>query len=64
MLRFILYFLLFFILFRLIYTLLKNFLGTKSNSNVKSGSNKKRSKFEDVEEAKYIDIKPDDEKKK
>jgi hypothetical protein len=44
--------------------LLKNFLGTKSNSNVKSGSNKKRSKFEDVEEAKYIDIKPDDEKKK
>jgi hypothetical protein len=28
-----------------------------------SQSRKKKSKFEDVEDAKYIEIKPDDEKK-
>lgn len=63
MLRFILYFLLFFILFRLLYTLLKNFFGNKSNKDIKSGPVKKKSKFEDVEEAKYIDITREDEKK-
>lgn len=63
MLRFILYFLLFFILFRLIYTLMKNFLGRKSNPNIKSEQKKRKSKFEDVEEAKYIELNNDDEKK-
>lgn len=63
MLRFILYFLLFYILFRLIYTLLKNLFAAKDN-NIKTGPQKRKSKFEDVEEAKYIDLSPSDEEKK
>ncbi|MDT3696378.1 MAG: hypothetical protein ROY99_08285 [Ignavibacterium sp.] len=64
MLKLILYFLLFYIIFRLIYTMLRNFFSTKSNTNIKSNPVKRKSKFEDIEEAKYIEIKPSDEEKK
>lgn len=42
---------------------MKNFLGRKSNPNIKSEQKKRKSKFEDVEEAKYIELNNDDEKK-
>lgn len=55
---------LFYILFRLIYTMLKNFFSTKSNTEIKSNPVKRKSKFEDVEEAKYVEIKSSDKDKK
>ncbi|GIK21088.1 MAG: hypothetical protein HND40_08690 [Ignavibacteriota bacterium] len=64
MLKFFLYILLFYILFRLIYTMLKNFFSTKSNTEIKSNPVKRKSKFEDVEEAKYVEIKSSDKDKK
>ncbi|HMN16599.1 MAG TPA: hypothetical protein PKD03_03215 [Ignavibacteriaceae bacterium] len=64
MLKFFLYLLLFYILFRLIYTMLKNFFSTKSNTEIKSNPVKRKSKFEDVEEAKYVEIKSSDKDKK
>jgi hypothetical protein len=36
---------------------------SKNESTLKSQSQKKKSKFENVEDAKYIEIKPEDEKK-
>ena len=63
MLRFILYFILFFILFRILRSLFSNFFKSRKESTINSQSRKKKSKFEDVEDAKYIEIKPDDEKK-
>lgn len=64
MLKFFLYLLLFYILFRLIYTMLKNFFSTKSNTEIKSNPVKRKSKFEDIEEAKYVEIKSSDKDKK
>lgn len=63
MLRFILYFILFFILFRLLKSMIGIFLKNKRNTTIKNESQKTKSKFEDVEDAKYIEIKPEDEKK-
>lgn len=63
MLRFILYFLLFLILFRLIKSVIGIFLNSKRGPAIKNESPKKKSRFEDVEDAKYIEIKPEDEKK-
>lgn len=63
MLRFILYFILFFILFRLVKSLVAIFLKKGSGPTIKNEPKKKKSKFEDVEDAKYIEIKPEDEKK-
>lgn len=39
------------------------FLKSRSGTAIKNESQKKKSKFEDVEEAKYIEIEPEDEKK-
>ncbi len=61
--RFILYFIIFLILFRILRSFLSTFLKGKNQSTIKSQSQKKKSKFENVEDAKYIEIKPDDEKK-
>ena len=63
MLRFILYFILFYILFRVLKSVFNVFFKNTANPNIKNESSKKKSKFEDVEDAKYIEIKPDDEKK-
>ena len=63
MLRFILYFLLFLIIFRLFRKVLTYFFVSKRNIKTNSQPNKKKSKFDDAEEAKYIEIKPEDEKK-
>lgn len=63
MLRFILYFILFYILFRLIRSIIKIFSNSNRDTNQVKTPRSKRSKFEDVEDAKYIEIKPDDEKR-
>jgi len=59
--RFILYFIIFLILFRILRSFLSTFFKGKNQSSIKSQSQKKKSKFENVEDAKYIEIKPDDE---
>ena len=62
-LRFVFYLVLFLILFRLLRSALTFLFGPKRNEKINSQPKKKKSKFEDVEEAKYIEIKPEDEKK-
>jgi len=62
-LRFILYFVVFFILFRIVRSIFSTFFKSRSESTIKNQSQKKKSKFENVEDAKYIEIKPEDEKK-
>jgi hypothetical protein len=62
--RFILYFILFYILFRLLKSMIGIFLKNRRDTTFKNESQKKKSKFEDVEDAQYIEIKPEDEKKK
>lgn len=62
-LRFILYFVIFLILFRIVRGFLSTFFKSKNESTINNQSQKKKSKFEDVEDAKYIEIKPEDEKK-
>ena len=62
-LRFILYFVIFLILSRIVRSFLSTFFKSKNESTLKSQSQKKKSKFEDVEDAKYIEIKTEDEKK-
>jgi len=42
---------------------LSTFFKSKNEATINSQSQKKKSKFEDVEDAKYIEIKPEDEKK-
>ena len=61
--KFILYFILFFILFRLVRSLLKRFLGANRETKIYNRPPNSKSKFDDVEDAKYIEIKPEDEKK-
>jgi hypothetical protein len=39
------------------------FFKSKTESIINNQSKKKKSKFENVEDAKYIEIKPEDEKK-
>lgn len=63
MLRFILYFILFLILFRIVRSVLGYLLKRNNSTTVKNEKPKKKSKFENVEDANYIDIKPEDEKK-
>ncbi|MEO8233076.1 MAG: hypothetical protein ABI638_12395 [Ignavibacteriota bacterium] len=63
MLRFILYFILFLILFRVVRSMLGYFSKSNENPTIKNNVPKKKSKFENVEDANYIDIKPEDEKK-
>ena len=62
-LRFILYFVIFLILFRIVKSFISTFFKSKNESTINNQSQKKKSKFEDVEDAKYIEIKPEDEKK-
>jgi hypothetical protein len=62
-LRFVFYFIVFLILFRLIRGVLSYLFGSKSNQKINDQAPKKKSKFENVEDAKYIEIKPEDEKK-
>ncbi|MFZ1517763.1 MAG: hypothetical protein WAU11_03265 [Ignavibacteriaceae bacterium] len=62
-LRFVFYFIVFLILFRLVRSALSYLFGSKSNQKINVQSPKKKSKFENVEDAKYIEIKPEDEKK-
>lgn len=62
-LRFVFYFVVFLILFRLVRGLIGYFFSSKSNQKINDQAPKKKSKFENVEEAKYIEIKPEDEKK-
>lgn len=61
--RFILYFIIFLILFRVIRSVLSSLFNGGNESTLKTNSQKTKSKFEDVEDAKYIEIKPEDEKK-
>ena len=39
------------------------FLKNRRDTTIKNEAQKKKTKFEDVEDAKYIEIKPEDEKK-
>jgi hypothetical protein len=61
--RFILYFIIFLILFRVIRSVLSSLFNGRKESTLKNKSQKVKSKFENVEDAKYIEIKPEDEKK-
>lgn len=61
-LKFILYTILFYILFRLITTMIRNF-SKKNDNEIKSQPKTKKSRYEDIEEAKYIEVKQEDEKK-
>ena len=63
MVRFIIYFIVFLILFRLIRGVLSYLFGYKNNQKINDQAPKKKSKFENVEDAKYIEIKTEDEKK-
>ena len=63
MIRFILYFVLFLILFRLVRGVMTYFFGANRETKINNKPPKNKSKFEDVEDAKYIDINPEDEKK-
>lgn len=63
MVRFIIYFIVFLILFRLIRGVLSYLFGSKNNQKINDQAPKKKSKFENVEDAKYIEIKTEDEKK-
>jgi hypothetical protein len=54
---------LFLILFRLLRRALTYLFGNKSDTVFNNQPRKQKSKFEDAEEANYIDIKPEDEKK-
>lgn len=63
MVRFIIYFIVFLILFRLVRGVLSYLFGSKSNQKINDQAPKKKSKFENIEDAKYIEIKPEDEKK-
>jgi hypothetical protein len=63
MLRFILYFLLFLILFRIVRSVLGYLFNSNNGSTIKNETPKKKSKFENVEEANYTDIRSEDEKK-
>ena len=64
MLRFILYLLFFYIVSRVILIIIRNSSGTKNNVKIKSNPVQRKSKFEDVEEAKYVEIKSGEEEKK
>jgi len=61
--RFILYFIIFLILFRILRSFLSTYFKSKKESTLKNQAQKKKSKFENVEDAKYIEIKHEDEKK-
>lgn len=61
-LKFILYTILFYILFRLITTMIRN-ISKKTDNEIKSQHKTKKSRYEDIEEAKYIEVKQEDEKK-
>jgi len=63
MLRFILYFILFYILYRVLKTVISVFIKDSNSPKINDQSPRKKSRFEDVEDAKYIEIKPEDEKK-
>lgn len=63
MLRFILYVVLFYILFRLIRSILSNIFSNKTDTKKPNIPPKKKSNFENVEDAKYIEIKPEDDNK-
>jgi hypothetical protein len=54
---------LFFIIFRVLSNLFKNWLGKNSESRLKNSGNIKKSKYQNIEEAKYTEIKTDDDKK-
>lgn len=64
MLRFILYFLLFFIIFRVLRGLLQYLLGNKKDAKIKNDRTPQKSKYENIEEAKYTEIKENNEKEK
>lgn len=61
-LRFILYAVLFYILFRLITTMIRNFFA-KTGNEIKNPPRPPKSRYEDIEEAKYIDVEQEDEKR-
>jgi len=62
-LRFIFYFIIFLVLFRLLRRALRYLFSPKNNPNIKNQPRKKKSKFEDIEDAKFTEIKPEDENK-
>jgi len=64
LLRFILYFLLFFILFRVLRSLFQNLFGNKPDGKIRNDRAPQKSKYENIEEAKYTEIKENNEKEK
>lgn len=48
----------------MILIMIRNSSGTKNNVKIKSNPVQRKSKFEDVEEAKYVEIKSGEEEKK
>lgn len=63
MFRFILYFVLFYVLYRLLRSVLNYFFKDRTTNNIKNQSTSKSNKYENIEEAKFTEIKEDDEKK-
>lgn len=64
MIRFLVYFIIFLLLFRLLRGVLSFLFKPQSGNRVKNNISKKKSKYENIEEAKYTEIKSDDEKEK
>jgi hypothetical protein len=63
LLRFILYFVLFFVLYRLIRSIIQYVVKDRSTSEIKNPNPPQKSKYENIEEAKFTEIKEKDEKK-
>lgn len=64
MLRFIIYFILFFIIYRLLRSLFIGMFKKKTFNQPQAKGSVKKSKYEDIEEAKYTEIDTKDEKEK
>lgn len=63
MLRFVLYFVFFFVVFRILSSVLKLLFRKDDNNQIKNNTGVKKSRYQNIEEAKYTEIEVDDEKK-
>ncbi len=64
MIRFLVYFVIFLLLFRLLRGVLSFLFKPQNGNRVKNETSQKKSKYENIEEAKYTEIKSDADKEK
>lgn len=64
MIRFLVYFVIFLLLFRLLRGVLSFLFRAQNGNRVKNDVSQKKSKYENIEEAKYTEIKSDNAKEK